>query len=58
MQLDKALLFLAEVAKKALFMASDLCLFVDGIARPGMNLADFATDPSPSSCTAQPGGRR
>lgn len=44
MQLDKALLFAPEVAKKALFMASDLCLFVDGVARPGMNLADFATE--------------
>ena len=44
MHLDKALLFAPEVAKKALFLASDLCLFVDGIARPGMNLADFATE--------------
>jgi hypothetical protein len=40
MPLDKALAFAPEVAKKSLFMASDLCLFVDGIARPGMNLAD------------------
>jgi hypothetical protein len=42
--LDKALLFSPEVAKRALFLASDLCLFVDGIARPGMNLADFAAE--------------
>lgn len=42
MSLDKSLPFAPEVAKKALFMASDLCLFVDGIARPGMNLSDFA----------------
>lgn len=44
MPLDKALAFAPEVAKKSLFMASDLCLFVDGIARPGMNLADFSPE--------------
>jgi len=44
MPLDKALTFAPEVAKKALFIASDLCLFVDGIARPAMNLADFAPE--------------
>jgi hypothetical protein len=44
MPLDKALAFAPEVAKKALFIASDLCLFVDGIARPGMNLSDFAPE--------------
>jgi hypothetical protein len=42
--LDKALPFAPEVAKKALFIASDLCLYVDGIARPGMNLGDFAAE--------------
>ena len=44
MPLDKALLFAPEVAKKALFMPSNLCLFVDGVARPGMNLGDFAPE--------------
>jgi hypothetical protein len=44
MSLDKALVFAPEVAKKQLFVASDLCLFVDGVARPGMNLADFAPE--------------
>ena len=44
MQLDKALLFAPEVAQKALYWQSDVCLFVDGIARPGMNLADFASE--------------
>ena len=44
MPLDKALTFAPEVAKKALYIRSDVCLFVDGIARPGMNLADFAAE--------------
>jgi hypothetical protein len=44
MQLDKALLFAPEVAQKALYWQSDVCLFVDGIARPGMNLSDFASE--------------
>ena len=44
MPLDKALNFAPEVAKKALFMPSNLCLFVDGVARPGMNLGDFAPE--------------
>lgn len=44
MPLDKSLAFAPEVAKKALFIASDLCLFVDGVARPGMNLADFTPE--------------
>jgi hypothetical protein len=44
MSLDKALAFAPEVAKKALFIASDLCLFVDGIPRPGANLADFSPE--------------
>lgn len=44
MPLDKALQFAPEVAKKSIFIASDLCLFVDGIARPGANLSDFAPE--------------
>ena len=44
MPLDKALAFAPEFARKSLFMRSDLCLFVDGIARPGANLADFAPE--------------
>jgi hypothetical protein len=44
MPLDKALLFAPEVAKKNIFFQSDICLFVDGIPRPGMNLADFAPE--------------
>jgi hypothetical protein len=44
MPLDKALLFAPEVAKKNLFFQSDICLFVDGIPRPGMNLNDFAPE--------------
>ncbi|HEX6314421.1 MAG TPA: carboxypeptidase-like regulatory domain-containing protein [Gemmatimonadaceae bacterium] len=44
MPLDKALAFAPEVAKKALFVPSDVCLFVDGIARPGANLADFSPE--------------
>jgi hypothetical protein len=44
MPLDKALLFAPEVAKKNLFFQSDICLFVDGIPRPGKNLNDFAPE--------------
>jgi hypothetical protein len=44
MPLDKALTFAPEVAKRSIFIAYDVCLFVDGVARPGMNLADFATE--------------
>lgn len=44
MPLDKAMAFTPEYARKSLFMRSDLCLFVDGVARPGANLADFAPE--------------
>ena len=41
MSLDHALAFAPEVAKKALFITSDVCLFVDGIPRPGAMIRDF-----------------
>jgi hypothetical protein len=44
MPLDKALAFAPEVAKKSLYIPPDVCLFVDGIARPGGTVADFAAE--------------
>jgi hypothetical protein len=40
----EALPFMPAVSKKSIFIASDLCLFVDGVARPGFNLSDFAPE--------------
>jgi hypothetical protein len=42
--LDKALSFMPEFAKRALYLRSDVCVFVDGIARPGAQISDFAPE--------------
>lgn len=44
MTLDAAVQFAPEFAKRALFIMSDVCVFVDGIARPGATLRDFAPE--------------
>jgi hypothetical protein len=44
MTLDKALAYAPEVARKALYIAPDACLFVDGIARPGATIESFAPE--------------
>ena len=44
MPLDKALAFAPEFAAKSMYIASDVCLFVDGIARPGAMIRDFAPE--------------
>ena len=44
MALDKALSFAPEFAKKSLYIASDACVFVDGVARPGAMIRDFAPE--------------
>jgi hypothetical protein len=44
MTLDAAIQFAPEFAKRALFIMSDVCVFVDGIARPGATLRDFAPE--------------
>lgn len=42
MPMDMALQFVPEFARKSFFMTSDICVFVDGIARPGAQVIDFA----------------
>jgi hypothetical protein len=41
---DFAVKFAPEFAKKSLVIQSDVCVFVDGIARPGATLRDFNVD--------------
>jgi len=42
--LDVAIRFAPEFAMKALYILSDVCLFVDGIPRPGAMIRDFAPE--------------
>jgi hypothetical protein len=42
--LDQALKFAPEFSKKSLYIASDVCVFVDGVARPGAMIRDFAAE--------------
>jgi hypothetical protein len=42
--LDQAMQFVPEFAKKSLFITTDVCVFVDGIARPGATISDFAVE--------------
>ena len=44
MTLDAAVQFAPEFAKRALMILSDVCVFVDGVARPGTTLRDFAPE--------------
>ncbi len=44
MTLDAAVQFAPEFARRALFIMSDICVFVDGVARPGATLRDFAPE--------------
>lgn len=44
MPLDAAVQFAPEFARKALVILSDACVFVDGVARPGATLRDFAPE--------------
>ena len=44
MSLDAALQFAPEFARKALIIQSDVCVFVDGVAKPGATLRDFAPE--------------
>lgn len=44
MTLDAAVSFAPEFARKAMIIMSDVCVFVDGIARPGTTLRDFAAE--------------
>ena len=44
MTLDAAVVSTPEFAKRALVILSDVCVFVDGIARPGATLRDFAAE--------------
>ena len=44
MTLDAAVQFAPEFAKRALMIVSDVCVFVDGVARPGKTLRDFAPE--------------
>ena len=44
MPLDKALAFAPEFATKSMYIASDVCVFVDGIARPGAMIGDFSPE--------------
>jgi hypothetical protein len=44
MTLDAAVTFAPEFARKAMLILSDVCLFVDGVARPGVTLRDFAPE--------------
>jgi hypothetical protein len=44
MTLDAAVVSTPEFAKRALVILSDVCVFVDGIARPGATLRDFAPE--------------
>jgi hypothetical protein len=42
--LVEALKFAPEYAKKALFISTDVCLFVDGMKRPNAMIQDFAVE--------------
>jgi hypothetical protein len=42
--LDQALRSSPEFAKKSLYIASDVCVFVDGVAKPGAMIRDFAAE--------------
>jgi carboxypeptidase family protein len=42
--LDQALTFTPEFSRKNLWIASDVCVFVDGVARPGATIRDFAAE--------------
>jgi hypothetical protein len=44
MNLDAAVQFAPEFAKKAMLIMSDVCVYVDGVARPGATLRDFAPE--------------
>jgi hypothetical protein len=44
MTLDAAVQFAPDFAKRALMILSDVCVFVDGVARPGTTLRDFAPE--------------
>lgn len=44
MSLDKALAFAPDFAKKSLYVTSDVCLYVDGVARPGATIQDFKVE--------------
>jgi hypothetical protein len=44
MTLDAAVQSAPEFSKRALIIVSDVCVFVDGIARPGATLRDFAPE--------------
>jgi hypothetical protein len=44
MTLDAAVSYAPEFARKAMIIMSDVCVFVDGIARPGTTLRDFAAE--------------
>jgi hypothetical protein len=44
MTLDVAVQFAPEFARKSLAIMSDVCVFVDGVARPGATLRDFAPE--------------
>jgi hypothetical protein len=44
MTLDAAVQFAPEFARRALLIMSDVCVFVDGVARPGATLRDFAPE--------------
>ena len=44
MALDVALTYTPEFSRKSLFISTDACLFVDGIARPGAMIQDFAPE--------------
>jgi hypothetical protein len=42
--LDQALRSSPEFSRKSLYIASDVCVFVDGVARPGAMIRDFAAE--------------
>jgi len=42
--LDVDVQFVPEFSKRALMIVSDVCVFADGIARPGATLRDFAAE--------------
>jgi hypothetical protein len=42
--LDMALQFVPHFAAKTFLIPTDVCLFVDGVARPGAMISDFATE--------------
>ena len=44
MNLDAALQYAPEYAQKGFIIQSDVCVFVDGIPRPGATLRDFAPE--------------